>query len=113
MQKGFIRDKLQLKLMLLYILDRVLWPIDLSSLTELALCDDGVDYFSFTEALSELTESGHVTLEHDRYTITSRGREQCRVWDSEIPPSVRTRCEHNAEAMNHRFSINGQKEDLG
>ena len=44
------------------------------TLTDLALCDDGVDYFSFSECLNELVESEHMKKNEDgHYCITPRG----------------------------------------
>ena len=42
---GFIHDKLDIKLLILYIMDRVAAPIDFATLTDLSMCDSGVDYF--------------------------------------------------------------------
>ena len=44
---GFIHDKLDIKLLILYIMDRVAAPIDFDTLTDLSMCDNGVDYFQF------------------------------------------------------------------
>ena len=71
---GFIHSKLDTKLLILYILTRVAGPIDFATLTDLVMCDDGVDYFEFAEALSELLESGHLVREGDYYPPTDKGR---------------------------------------
>ena len=71
---GFIHSKLDTKLLILYILTRVAGPIDFATLTDLVMCDDGVDYFEFAEALSELLESGHLVREGDYYSPTDKGR---------------------------------------
>ena len=39
---GFIHDKLDIKLLVLYILDRAAAPIDFATLTDLSMCDGGV-----------------------------------------------------------------------
>ena len=39
---GFIHDKLDIKLLVLYIMDRAAAPIDFATLTDLSLCDSGV-----------------------------------------------------------------------
>ena len=49
---GFIHDKLDIKLLVLYIMDRAAAPIDFATLTDLALCDEGVDYFQYAEESS-------------------------------------------------------------
>ena len=71
---GFIHDKLDIKFLILYFMARVAAPIDFPTLTELTVCDDGIGYFEFAEAVSELVESGHLTLEDGLYSITEKGR---------------------------------------
>ena len=60
MARGFIRNPLDVRLLILYILDHLILPVTMAELTDLALCDDGVDYFQFATALGALTENGHV-----------------------------------------------------
>ena len=79
---GFIHSKLDTKLLILYILTRVAGPIDFATLTDLVMCDDGVDYFEFAEALSELLESGHLVREGDYYSPTDKGRRNCADGES-------------------------------
>lgn len=69
---GFIHDKLDIKFLILYFMARVAAPIDFPTLTELTVCDDGIGYFEFAEAVSELVESGHLTLEDGLYSITEK-----------------------------------------
>ena len=57
---GFIHDKLDIKFLILYIASRLIEPVGIDVLTDLALCDEGVDYFSFSECLNELVESEHI-----------------------------------------------------
>ena len=64
---GFIHDKIEIQFLVLYIMARVASPIDFPTLTELTMCDEGVDYFDFAEAVAELVETGHLTLEDERY----------------------------------------------
>ena len=51
---GFIHGKLDIKLLVLYLTSRLAGPVDFATLTDLAMCDDGVDYFVYAEAVSEL-----------------------------------------------------------
>ena len=70
---GFIHDKLDIKFLILYLMARVVAPIDFPTLTDLTMCDGGVDYFEFAEAVNELVETGHLVLEGGRYAITDGG----------------------------------------
>ena len=42
---GFIHDKLDIKILILFILQRLYAPISMDTLAELTLCDDGISYF--------------------------------------------------------------------
>lgn len=108
MPRGFIQSKLDLKLLILYILARLVEPVELSALTDLVLCDEGVDYFAFSEALAELVDSGHVSLEDACYAITEKGRESSEVCESDLPFSVRSRCDQNTGALNAILRRNSQ-----
>lgn len=98
---GFIHDPLDVKLLILYIMSRVAGPIDFATLTDLTLCDDGVDYFLFAQAVDQLIESGH--LEKDvggLYTVTEKGRANSGVMESSLPTVIRGRCDRALARLN-------------
>lgn len=101
MARGFIRNPLDVRLLILYILDRLILPVSMAELTDLALCDEGVDYFQFATALSALTENGHVAQSEDGLlSITEKGHDNCAICYEEIPISVRTKCDRSTQALN-------------
>lgn len=101
MAQGFIRGPLDIRLLLLYILARVILPVDEASLLDLALCDDGVDYFQFIEALTSLKGTGHVHQDEDGLlSITPKGRANGAICEDELAYSVRMRCERSVEELN-------------
>lgn len=101
MARGFIRNPLDVRLLILYILDRLTLPVTMAELTDLALCDEGMDYFQFAAALSALTENGHVTQSEDGLlSITDKGRSNCAICAKELPYSVRTKCDRNTQGLN-------------
>lgn len=101
MPRGFIRGPLDVRLLLLYILARLTLPIDRDHLLDLALCDEGMDYFQFTEALTSLINTGHVQEdEHHLLTITAKGRANGSVCEDELAYSVRLKCDRSAAEMN-------------
>ena len=59
---GFIHDKLDIKMLELYLTDRAAGPLAPDTLAELAMSHEGVEYFDFAEATAELVETGHLTL---------------------------------------------------
>lgn len=105
---GFIQDDLDLKLLVLYIMDRAAGPITFIQLFELALCDAGVDYFSLTQAVDHMVETGQLTRERERYAITDKGRRNNRICESSLPRSVRQHCDHNLIQVNEALRQEAQ-----
>ena len=87
---GFIRDKLEIKFLILYIAARVSEPLPLEGMQELTMCDDGIDYFDFSECLNDLVQTEHLRLtEEGRYAITPKGLKNSAICESSLPYSVR------------------------
>lgn len=105
---GFIHDKLDIKILILYLMARVAAPVDFATLTDLALCDEGVDYFLFAEAVSELVATGHLTLEEGRYGITEKGKRNGSVCEDSLPYSVRQKSDTNLSRLNAGLRRNAQ-----
>lgn len=105
---GFIHDKLDIKFLILYLMARVAAPIDFPTLTELTMCDEGVDYFDFAEAVSELVNSDHLTLKDGLYEITEKGRANGAVCESSLPYSVKHKCSANLVKLNGILRRNAQ-----
>ena len=97
---GFIQDDLDLKLLVLYIMDRAAGPITFLQLFELALCDAGVDYFSLNQAVNHMVATGQLTKEEDRYAITEKGRRNSQICEGGLPRSVRRHCDDNLIQVN-------------
>lgn len=105
---GFIHDKLDIKFLVLYLMARVASPIDFPTLTDLTMCDEGVDYFDFAEAVSELVSTGHLTLTDGLYEITEKGRSNGAVCESSLPYSVKRKCSTNLAKLNGILRRNAQ-----
>lgn len=89
---GFIHEKLDIKLLILFILSRLPAPVDRGTLDELCQrCDDGVGYFDYSDCLGELMHTGHISEEDEEYTITEKGLNNARTLESSLPFSVRSR----------------------
>lgn len=106
---GFIHDKLDLKILILFILRRLPAAIDREALSELVMQDEGVGYFDYTECLAELADTGHVELMEDGYRITEKGDRNGFTIESSLPYTVRTRVERAitpiVNAMNRNAMI--------
>lgn len=105
---GFIQDDLDLKLLVLYIMDRAAGPITFLQLFELALCDAGVDYFSLTQAVDRMVATGQLIKEEDRYAITEKGRRNSQICESGLPRSVRRHCDENLKRVNEALRRESQ-----
>ena len=105
---GFIQDDLDLKLLILYIMDRAAGPITFLQLFELALCDAGVDYFSLSQAVEHMVATGQLSKEEDRYAITDKGRRNSQICESSLPRSVRRRCDGNLVKVNEALRREAQ-----
>lgn len=105
---GFIHDKLDIKFLILYITARLIEPVGIDVLTDLALCDEGVDYFSFSECLNELVASEHMQRTEDgRYCATAKGIRNSEICESSIPYSVRIKADKNISLYNQRLKRKG------
>ncbi len=105
---GFIQDEFDLKLLVLYIMDRIAGPITFLQLFELALCDAGVDYFSLTQAVDHMVATGQLTKEEERYAITDKGRRNSQICQSSLPRSVRRHCDENLVKVNEALREEAQ-----
>ena len=106
---GFIHDKLEIKFLILYITARVIEPSPFDTVWDLAMCDEGVDYFDFAECLSDLVRTEHLTLSADGlYAITDKGLRNSRICESSLPYSVRLRCDKNLAACNRHLRRKSQ-----
>ena len=105
---GFIHSKLDIKLLVLYLTSRLAGPVDFSTLTDLSMCDDGVDYFQYAEAVSELVTSGHVAQEQELYSITDKGLRNIAAAESSLSPVIRKRCDRRLAPLNNAIRRKAQ-----
>lgn len=91
---GFIHDKLDIKILILYILRRlpgVVGPLDLQDFTQ--QCDEGFGYFEYSDCLAELIEKGLILEVEDGLRISEKGSNAGETVESSIPFSVRKRAD--------------------
>ncbi|MCL1828623.1 MAG: DUF4364 family protein [Oscillospiraceae bacterium] len=86
---GFIHDKLDIKILILFILARLPGPIGAAALSDLVMSGGGIGYFDYTDCLSELIGTRHVVEEEDGYSITEKGRRNGETIESSLPYSLR------------------------
>ncbi len=94
---GFIREKFDIKLLILYVLRMLPAGISIEDLSDLVLVDDGFGYFDFSQCLTELVETGHVELCKTLYNISPLGATHGEAAETSIPFSVRTKARETAK----------------
>ena len=92
-EPGGLRSRREIRLMLCYLLKSINGPARKSLLTK-ALQEPGIaNYFEINQALSELTESGHIVLEtiegEEDFRVTGAGREAAELLETTLTISVR------------------------
>ncbi len=90
-QLGFIHDKLDIKILILFVLRRLPAPVDPETLLELCQVDGGIGYFDYSDCISELLQSEHMTETEDGFQITEKGARNADAVESSLPFSVRSR----------------------
>lgn len=97
---GFIHDMLDVKVLLLYLMARVQYPVDVQKAYELALQDDCLSYFDVAEALPQMVETGHLKCEDGQYSITPKGIETGKLTDDSLAFPVMQRVKAAVERYN-------------
>ena len=115
---GFITDKLEIKFLILYISARVVGPVPFEVLQEMSMCDDGVDYFDFSECLADLVRTEHLAQDKNGlYSITEKGRINSAICESSLPYSVRMKVDRDLVSQNEKIKrqnlVGASVEQLG
>lgn len=80
------------KLMNLYMLKQVNFPLTNAQLTDFFLQHEYASYFTLQQALSELQDSGLIQAESShnttRYVITREGEDTLGFFEKDIPPAI-------------------------
>ena len=106
---GFIQDKLEIKFLILYVASRLIEPVPFEAMQELTMCDEGIDFFDFSECLSALVSSGHLTVSEDGlYAITEKGLHNGTICESSLPYSVRLSADKNITIYNQKLKRRSQ-----
>ncbi len=112
---GLVRDELDRKILILYVLRRLPAPIDSELLYEVCLCDNGLQYFDYSESLQDLVNSGNITEEDDEYAITEKGIRNADTVCTSLPFSVRNAADKlitpAAELLRRASLITAEKQE--
>ncbi|MBR6812498.1 MAG: DUF4364 family protein [Oscillospiraceae bacterium] len=102
---GYIRSKLDIKLLILCFLSNMQnLTASFDHLTELSLIDGAVDYFEFCQSLSELVDGEQVQHTEDgRYRITANGLNNYKVCENDLVLTVRRKAVSLAQDVVNRI----------
>lgn len=100
---GFINDMLDVKILILYVMDRVIYPVDTKTLYELCLQDDRLSYFDVMQAIPQMVESGHIESRDDGYVITEKGRSAAAITKDSLAYPVMKRAGRAIERFNREI----------
>ena len=104
---GFIRDMLDVKLLILFVASKAAYPMSLQKIYELCFQDDRLSYFDLSVAVPQMVDSGHLAeIEKDRFVITQKGREAEAVTEDGIAYPVMQRAKAAVERFNKEEKIN-------
>ena len=101
---GFIHDMMDVKVLILFVMDRVSYPISVQEIYELCYQDDCLSYFDVCTAVPEMAESGHLKeVEGQKYEITDKGREAGSLTEDSIAYTVKQRAENAVAKYNRQL----------
>ena len=93
------QEKLDIKILILFILRRLPDAVTRETLTDLALSEGNAGYFEYSECLAELVDSHQVEQEGNLYKISERGARNCEIVESSLPMTVRQKMEKNIKPV--------------
>ncbi len=100
-ERGFIRDMLDVKVLILFVAAKAKYPLTAQKIYELCYQDDRLSYFDVSIAIPQMVESGHLEkLPDETYVITEKGREQEEVTRDSIAFPVMQRALNAVEKFN-------------
>ena len=89
---GFIHEKLDIKILILFLLRRLPGEVEPTVLGDLCTqCDSGIGYFAYSDCLAELMETGHIREGEEGYAITDKGARNADAVETSLPYSVRSK----------------------
>lgn len=101
---GFIHDMMDVKVLILFVMARVNYPVNVQQIYELSYQDDCLSYFDVCTAVPEMVNSGHLKeLENACYEITEKGRETGSLTEDSVAYTVKCRAENAVNKFNRQI----------
>ena len=103
-QHGFIHDMLDVKVLILFVMSRVNYPVTIQQIYELCYQDECLSYFDVCTAVPEMVQSQHLkAVDNDCYEITEKGKADGSLTQDSIAFSVRQRAENAVARFNRQI----------
>ena len=99
---GFIHDMMDVKVLILFVMARVGYPVNVQQIYELCFQDDCLSYFDVCTAVPEMVESNHLKMTDECYEITDTGRETAKLVEDSIAFTVRQKAENAVDRFNRK-----------
>lgn len=91
--KSPLNDKNDIKIFILYLLEKINYPLDFATVNDIVVQNEFVGYFDFAECFAELLDAGHVVEENidgkAYYSISQTGRHVASQLQSNLLSSIR------------------------
>ena len=101
---GFIHDMLDVKVLILFVMARVSYPVNTQQIYELCYQDDCLSYFDVCTAIPEMVKSGHLKEnEEGCYVITEKGKADGSLTEDSIAFTVKQRAEDAVTKFNRQI----------
>lgn len=101
---GFIHDMMDVKVLILFVMARVSYPVDIQQIYELSYQDDCLSYFDVCTAVPEMVKSGHLKeVEESNYVITDKGKADGSLTEDSIAFTVKQRAENAVSRFNRQI----------
>ena len=100
---GFIHDMLDVKVLFLFVMARVSYPVTTGEIYELCYQDDCLSYFDVCTAIPEMVKSGHLKEDGEKYVITEKGKADGSLTEDSIAFTVKQRAENAVAKYNRQI----------
>ena len=101
---GFIHDMLDVKVLILFVMARVGYPVTMQEIYELCYQDDCLSYFDVCTAIPEMVQSGHLRELADlKYEITEKGKADGALTEDSIAYTVKQLAENAVARYNRQI----------
>lgn len=95
---------LDVKVLILFVMARVSYPVTMGEIYELCYQDDCLSYFDVCTAIPEMVKSGHLKeLEEQKYAITEKGKADGSLTEDSIAFTVKQRAENAVARYNRQI----------